>query len=265
MSCRLVDGVAVPDAVGGHRALDFCNTRAGWGAPQPREYLTGARALGVWVREAGLLDAAQVAPLVGGHLAAGTERAALERVWLLREALYACLVGRATPAQWRVLEAEAAAARAASRLVAVAGGDRARTVGAQDRPSPAGGRAAWVLGVLPLAPLDHAVLAIAAAADQFVTSPLAGCVAACPGAGCGWLFADPRRRRRWCSMAVCGNRAKARRHADRRGSVSAGPALRSAQGQWGVPAGARPGLLAAVVAGVGAEPGGQQASQQKDH
>lgn len=31
---------------------------------------------------------------------------------------------------------------------------------------------------------------------------------------CGWLFLDSSRggRRRWCSMSVCGNREKARRH-----------------------------------------------------
>src|SRR5699024_10403516 len=31
---------------------------------------------------------------------------------------------------------------------------------------------------------------------------------------CTWLFLDPSptRRRRWCSMAICGNRAKAQRH-----------------------------------------------------
>ncbi|MGE5829869.1 MAG: CGNR zinc finger domain-containing protein [Micromonosporaceae bacterium] len=40
-------------------------------------------------------------------------------------------------------------------------------------------------------------------------------MSACPGEICGWLFADPRGRRRWCSMAWCGNRAKARRYARR--------------------------------------------------
>jgi predicted RNA-binding Zn ribbon-like protein len=37
----------------------------------------------------------------------------------------------------------------------------------------------------------------------------------CPGSGdCGWLFLDSSKNktRRWCNMAGCGNRAKARRH-----------------------------------------------------
>jgi predicted RNA-binding Zn ribbon-like protein len=38
----------------------------------------------------------------------------------------------------------------------------------------------------------------------------------CPGPGCGGRFVDvsPAGRRQWCSMAVCGNRAKAARHRD---------------------------------------------------
>jgi predicted RNA-binding Zn ribbon-like protein len=34
---------------------------------------------------------------------------------------------------------------------------------------------------------------------------------------CGWMFSDTSRNhlRRWCSMKICGNRAKARRHYQR--------------------------------------------------
>lgn len=44
-----------------------------------------------------------------------------------------------------------------------------------------------------------------------------GRVEVCPSDGCGWLFLDEskNRRRRWCSMETCGNRAKARRHYQR--------------------------------------------------
>ncbi|MGC7097927.1 CGNR zinc finger domain-containing protein [Amycolatopsis lurida] len=39
----------------------------------------------------------------------------------------------------------------------------------------------------------------------------------CPGDNCYWAFWDssPRGARRWCSMRVCGNRAKARTYASR--------------------------------------------------
>lgn len=40
----------------------------------------------------------------------------------------------------------------------------------------------------------------------------------CPGEDCGWAFYDGSRNRsgRWCSMSVCGGRAKARTHYRRR-------------------------------------------------
>jgi predicted RNA-binding Zn ribbon-like protein len=40
----------------------------------------------------------------------------------------------------------------------------------------------------------------------------------CPGENCGWAFFDHSRNQsgRWCSMAVCGGRAKARAHYRRR-------------------------------------------------
>jgi predicted RNA-binding Zn ribbon-like protein len=36
----------------------------------------------------------------------------------------------------------------------------------------------------------------------------------CPGDHCGWAFYDHSRNQtgRWCSMSVCGGRAKARAH-----------------------------------------------------
>ena len=41
----------------------------------------------------------------------------------------------------------------------------------------------------------------------------------CPGNNCGWLFLDTSGRRRWCSMDVCGSRAKMRRLYERRRST----------------------------------------------
>lgn len=50
-------------------------------------------------------------------------------------------------------------------------------------------------------------------ADLLVSAEPAS-IRCCAGPGCGWLFQDtsPNKRRRWCSMESCGNRAKARRH-----------------------------------------------------
>lgn len=43
-------------------------------------------------------------------------------------------------------------------------------------------------------------------------------VRSCPGNNCGWLFLDVTGRRRWCSMEVCGSRAKMRRLYERQRS-----------------------------------------------
>ncbi len=54
----------------------------------------------------------------------------------------------------------------------------------------------------------------ASASGLFVDRGDAVRLKCCPSDHCGWLFVDEtgNSRRRWCSMASCGNRTKARRH-----------------------------------------------------
>lgn len=63
-------------------------------------------------------------------------------------------------------------------------------------------------------PSLHAVAAQSAV--ELLLSRHVDRVRTCPS--CGWLFVDTSRngRRVWCDMAICGNRAKARRHRARR-------------------------------------------------
>lgn len=51
-------------------------------------------------------------------------------------------------------------------------------------------------------------------AAELLTSDERGLVRECHSETCSWLFIDRSRtkRRRWCDMKTCGNRAKARRH-----------------------------------------------------
>jgi predicted RNA-binding Zn ribbon-like protein len=193
---RLVDRLLLPAPVADHPALDFCNTRAGWGAPEPREYLTSYDHLVVWAREAGLIAAPIAARLRKGAKPEPRDAArVLERVLAVRDGLYAVCTD-SSPAAWDTVAAEAHAASAAAVLV-------------QDEPP---GRR-WVIP--ESAGLDLPALEVARAAGDLLASTDLGAVGRCPGEGCGWLFMDTRRRRRWCTMAVCGNRAKARRHAAR--------------------------------------------------
>jgi predicted RNA-binding Zn ribbon-like protein len=182
---RLVDDLVLPLAVGGHPVLDFCNTRAGWDSAEPREYLTSYEHLVVWAREAGLIDESVVA-----RLRHAEDERALERALALRSAVYRTCTDPSDDDAWAAVAAEAHEAAAAAVLVRGEG---------------------WVIP--ERVGVDLPVLALARAAGTLLDSTDLRMVSRCPGHDCGWLFLDPRGRRRWCVMAVCGNREKARRHA----------------------------------------------------
>jgi predicted RNA-binding Zn ribbon-like protein len=65
---------------------------------------------------------------------------------------------------------------------------------------------------------DSLLLPIGEAMARFVCEENFADVKACEGASCTLMFADHTRRRarRWCSMALCGNRAKQAAHRNRR-------------------------------------------------
>jgi predicted RNA-binding Zn ribbon-like protein len=56
---------------------------------------------------------------------------------------------------------------------------------------------------------------VAVSAIELLTQGPVDRLGECPS--CGWLFLDTskNRRRRWCSMATCGSRDKARRYYER--------------------------------------------------
>ena len=207
MASVVVDGLRVPLPVAGRPVLDFLNTRAGW-PTQTNEYLHTYPHFAVWARERGLVDAAQCRRSLA---AARRDPASAEDVRLramaLREALRPVLVaGQGTPASaragWPVVRAEAASALEVVELAPVT----------YDVATE--GLASWRLrgGTdAVLVPYVELVLDM----SRLLTEPSARHVRACPMPDCGWLFADPTGRRRWCSMAWCGNRAKARRYAAR--------------------------------------------------
>lgn len=70
----------------------------------------------------------------------------------------------------------------------------------------------------PGAALDRALALLLAIAARAMIDGSWGRLKICPGDDCGWAFFDHSRNQsgRWCSMAVCGGRAKARAHYRRR-------------------------------------------------
>lgn len=86
---------------------------------------------------------------------------------------------------------------------------------------PGGGTAlADPAGADPSAPEPSGAAALATIARDAVDlfgGPLAARIRVCSAENCGLLFVDASRpgRRRWCSMEVCGNRAKIRGHRGR--------------------------------------------------
>jgi predicted RNA-binding Zn ribbon-like protein len=193
---ELVDGLRLPARISGHPALEFCNTWAGWDGRAAVEYLASYEHLVVWAGFAGILRPDQVRLL--RQRARGSAAAAasvLERARAFRANLYAVLRDPARAAAWPAVADQIAAAAQTLHL------HRAdRTI-------------RWEIA--PAADLSAPLAAAAWSAGELLTSPALGRVRACAGAGCGWLFLDPTGRRRWCVMATCGNREKARRFAAR--------------------------------------------------
>ena len=202
MASRVVDGARIPLSLDDQPVFDFCNTRAGWRSAAPREYLVDYSTLAIWARESGILQPSRLPTLRrSARLAPVSADRVVSRTIAYREALYDVLVGSGTDSAWAVLAVESANAAAAVRL----------------QP---GVPATWPLPksvglALPL-------LSVVREADSLLGSPGTRSVRACPMPDCGWLFSDPRGRRRWCSMALCGNRAKARRFARRAAEPVAG-------------------------------------------
>jgi predicted RNA-binding Zn ribbon-like protein len=62
--------------------------------------------------------------------------------------------------------------------------------------------------------LERVLWPVLRSAADLLTSEKLARLGQCAGDSCGWLFVDTSRNhsRRWCEMAHCGNRAKARRH-----------------------------------------------------
>jgi predicted RNA-binding Zn ribbon-like protein len=194
----------LPRRVTGVLCLDFVNTADYRATDQPAEYLVDAGVLVDWAVDAGAVDAELAA---GIHAWVGEHREEAERrlagLLARREALY------------RVLRARLPAGRQATAhdLRLVAGWVAAAHAHAVLVP----GRPRWRWEWPAEATLRRAWWPAAASAGDLLTGGGVDHLGVCDNPGCGWLYLDTTRNhsRRWCSMELCGNAAKSRRHAAR--------------------------------------------------
>jgi predicted RNA-binding Zn ribbon-like protein len=71
--------------------------------------------------------------------------------------------------------------------------------------------------LVPEGTVDQMLWPVVRSAAELLTSDRVERVRECASETCSWLFLDASRngRRKWCDMASCGNRAKARRYYER--------------------------------------------------
>jgi predicted RNA-binding Zn ribbon-like protein len=170
---------------GGRPSLDFVNTRRNR-EDHAAEYLLGPGDVAAWLHAAGL---AAASPVVDQETFAGA--------LALREAVSALVT---------------ATVAGGSAPVAAVGSVNQWLALAPERPFLRIEAGAPVLGPARDDGTPRGALAlIAADAAELLGTGLRDRLRICPGPGCRGRFLDdsPAGRRRWCSMAVCGNRSKA--------------------------------------------------------
>jgi len=197
MTANAIDSLRL---VGGHPALDFANTMGQQVGGAPNEHLVDYEALLAWSRRLDLVTASEAAALRRAAAARPAQAArTLTRARALRATthdLFAAHAAGAAPPRGALAQLNEALGEALAHAVLADTGDRYdwRWAGARDA-------------------LDRPLWPLARGAAELLTDPDLARVRQCAGADCQWLFLDLSKNgaRRWCSMALCGNRSKIRR------------------------------------------------------
>lgn len=186
--------------VGGHRALDFVNTAGGATKERDTDRLPRFIDAADWAYAAGIVNRHERDQLAR-HTARDpvTAEQALRELRTQREALHGFLLAGiegmpCSPSLRARVHADIATAYRDAEL-----SEQFIT------------HQAWIIDITDT---EMRLLAhrLALSTGALLASGQRAHIAAC--GRCSWLFLDPSptRRRRWCSMTTCGNRAKAERH-----------------------------------------------------
>ncbi len=187
------------DLSGGELCLDFANTVDSRPTSEPRELLPDYNALIEWSLQAGVLEPSSAEGLrLESTRRPRRAKKVLKRARRVREATFeifsAAVKGIAPPeASLSTLNQHLPKALARLRL-------------AQDHSSF---RWEWEEETAT----DQMLWPVLRSAAELLTSDRMDRVRLCSAEDCDWLFLDSSRNRsrRWCDMAVCGNRSKVRR------------------------------------------------------
>jgi predicted RNA-binding Zn ribbon-like protein len=202
------------DLSGGALCLDLANTVSGKRGVAPIERIHTYEDLVSWSRQAGIVTERQANQLLReGRRRPVQSAAALRRALELREALY------------RIWSAIAQKKDPAGPDIELLNATLSQTLGKQ-RLKKEQGR--WAMGWSDEVSLDSMLRPVAKSAADLLVSEDASRVRVCELTStdeCDWLFLDEtkNRARRWCSMDSCGNRAKARRHYERKKASAGSP------------------------------------------
>ena len=198
--------------IAGNLALDFVNT-VGYRADPAKtmDYLAKGEDVGRWARQAGLPDRPTADSGRGGT-------GALRRIRTVRELLHGVFHA--------IANEEPIPPVTLARI-----GKALHDCRARRRLSLDGGAVRWTWRA-DARWTDQVLYPVLSAAEELLVSEGRGSIRQCEDAGCGWLFLDRSNagRRRWCSMADCGNRNKARAF-HRRGRHTSGRSLSSRTGR----------------------------------
>jgi predicted RNA-binding Zn ribbon-like protein len=186
------------DWSGGHPALDFVNTLDERPSGAPVENLSTYRDLVRFAGLAGIIEPSVLKRLQSLKAPACTRIA--NRARALRERLHAILAaahfGHAVPKiALDAIASEVRRAHAARALVAT--------------ETSSAFRHRWLSPSSPEVPLHACALAV----ESLLVAADHSCIRKCGASDCAVYFIDTSktRRRHWCSMKNCGNRAKQRR------------------------------------------------------
>lgn len=197
--------VPVFEFSGNHLCLDFTNTIHDRANDRPRELLTNYSDLVAWGQQAQIVTDGEVQGLLKEAERHPDEALrTLERAIAVREAIFRifrALAEDEKPAEGDLDILNKALAETMSNACIVLEGN-GFTWDWADRENR----------------LERVFWPVVRSAADLLTSEELDAVRICAAEDCNWLFLDTSKNhsRRWCDMKTCGNRAKVRRHYERR-------------------------------------------------